>query len=239
MAKTAKTIAAEQGGFTGFPKETFAFLEGIAAHNEKAWFDAHRDLYEAGYVAPGRALVDALGPLLRAISPAVQYEARVNRSMHRINRDIRFTKDKRPYKDYLDLWFWHGERRTWDAPGFWFSLTAKQAQLGVGLYRLEKEALDSFRQSVIHPRSGRALLAAVDKVRQAGDYEIGGKTRKLMPRGFFTEPDRAEYLLHEGLYTSLSLPPEAAARSDFADVLAGHYAAMWPVGKWLLDEVAD
>jgi len=239
MARTPKTIAAAQSAFTGFPRETFAFLEGVAAHNEKAWFDAHRDIYEAGYVAPARALVEVLGPKLRAISPTVQYEARVNGSMHRINRDIRFTKDKRPYKDYLDLWFWHGERRTWNAPGFWFSLTAKEARLGVGIYGLDKDALDSFRQSVIHPRSGRALLAAIEEVRQAGDYEIGGKTRKLPPRGFTTEPDRAEYLLHDGLYASISAPLAATTRPDFVAVLLRHYAAMWPVGKWLLDEVAE
>jgi uncharacterized protein (TIGR02453 family) len=236
MAKPSSKT--EPGAFAGFPKATFAFLEGIAAHNEKAWFEANRGIYEAGYVAPARALVEALGPKLRDISPDVKFEPKVNGSLHRINRDIRFSKDKRPYKDYLDLWFWHGERKSWSAPGFWFSLTARHARLGVGMYGLDKEALDSFRQSVIHPRSGKALLAAVDKVRQAGDYEIGGKTRKLMPRGFTTEPDRAEYLLYEGLYASTSLPLAAAAKSDFATVLARHYKAMWPVGKWLLDEVA-
>src|SRR3954447_12759897 len=87
--------------FNGFPKETFAFLEGIAAHNEKAWFEDHRDLYEAGYVAPARAFVETLGPKLKKVSPTVQFEPKVNGSLSRINRDIRFSKDKRPYKDHL------------------------------------------------------------------------------------------------------------------------------------------
>src|SRR4051812_26183724 len=110
MAKAAakKVATAEPGDFAGFPKQTFAFLAGIHAHNEKAWFDEHRDLYEAGYVVPARAFVEALGAKLKTISPGVQYEAKVNRSMHRINRDIRFSKDKRPYKEHLNLWFWHG-----------------------------------------------------------------------------------------------------------------------------------
>lgn len=224
--------------FSGFPKETFAFLDGIAAHNDKAWFDEHRDLYEAGYVAPARAFVEAIGPRLREISPGVQFEAKVNRSLSRINRDIRFSKDKRPYKDHLDLYFWHGERKGWDSPGFWFRLTASEVHLGSGMYGFDKEQLESFRQSVVHPRSGRALLAAVKAVTGRPGYEIGGKTRKLPPRGFATEPDRAEYLLHEGLYASATLPASAAGKPDFTDRCLVAFRETWPIGAWLLAEVS-
>ena len=221
--------------FTGFPPETFAFLKGIHEHNEKAWFDANRALYEAGYVAPARAFVEALGPKLKAIAPDVQFEAKVNGSLSRINRDIRFSKDKRPYKEHLGLWFWHGDKRQWDVPGFWFELTPAHLQIGVGIYMLQGDALDAFRQSIIHPRSGKALLAAVAALK--GKYEVGGKTRKLKPRGFEADPDRAEYLLYEGLYVSITLPAETAAKPKLADLCAKHYAAMWPVGQWLLAEV--
>ena len=224
--------------FTGFPPETLAFLKGIQAHNDKAWFDANRSLYEAGYVAPARAFVEALGPKLRTLAPDVRFEAKINGSMSRINRDIRFSKDKRPYKEHLGLWFWHGDKRQWDVPGFWFELTPTQLQLGVGIYMLQGEALDAFRQSVIHPRSGKALLSAVAAVHKTGTYEIGGKTRKLKPRGFETDPDRADYLLYEGLYVSASLPIAEAARPRLPDLCLKHYAAMWPVGQWLLDEVS-
>jgi uncharacterized protein (TIGR02453 family) len=222
--------------FSGFPPETLAFLTGIHAHNEKAWFDANRPLYEAGYIAPARAFVEAMGPKLKAIAPDVQYEAKVNGSMSRINRDIRFSKDKRPYKEHLGLWFWHGDRRQWDVPGFWFELTPKYLQLGVGIYMLQGEALDSFRQSVIHPRSGKALLGAIAALK--GKYEVGGKTRKLMPRGFDADPDRRDYLLYEGLYVHILLPVETAAKPKVVDTCARHYAAMWPVGQWLLNEVS-
>ncbi len=234
MAKTDTTTGA---GFAGFPRETFAFLEGIAAHNDKTWFEAHRDLYEAGYVAPARAFVEALGPRLRKISSSVQFEPRVNGSMSRINRDIRFSKDKRPYKDHLDIWFWHGDRKGWDCPGFWFRLTAKEAYTGVGMHMFDKPQLETFRNAVVHPRSGKALLAAVGKVAKAG-YAVEGKTRKLAPRGFETDADRADYLLYEGLHAGTSLPAAAAMQPDFPETVARECAAMWPIGKWLLDEVA-
>src|SRR3569832_30341 len=224
MAKAAaKMIVVEV--FAGFPKETFEFLKGIAAHNDKTWFDAHRPLYEAGYVAPARAFVEALGPELRKFTPDVRFEPKVNGSLQRINRDIRFTKDKRPYKEHLNLWFWHGDTKGWATPGFWFSLAQKEVHLGVGMYGFDKDQLDSFRQSVIHPRSGKALLAAVAKVEKAGKYEVAGKTRKLMPRGFEADADRADYLLYEGLYTSIELPAKVALKADLVDVCLKHYAA--------------
>jgi uncharacterized protein (TIGR02453 family) len=224
---------------SGFPKQTFEFLSGIAAHNEKAWFEANRGLYEAGYVEPAKAFVAELGPRLRALSPTVQFDPKVNGSISRINRDIRFSKDKRPYKDHLDLWFWHGDRRGWDMPGFWFRLTAEKAYLGTGMHGLDKDLLERFRQSVIHPRSGKALLAAVAEVKAKGDYGIGEKTRKLMPRGYETDPDRAEYLLYEGLTAGTEMPASAAAKPDFADRCIEHFANTWPIARWLVAEVAN
>jgi uncharacterized protein (TIGR02453 family) len=223
--------------FTGFPKETFAFLEGITKNNEKAWFEANRDLYEAGYVAPARAFVETVGPMLRSISPGVQFEPKINGSIGRVNRDIRFSKDKRPYKDHLDLWFWHGDKKGWNNPGFYLRLMYHSVYIGVGMHSFEGDLLEAFRQSVIHPRSGKALLAAVAKVEGAGDYKVEGRTRKIPPRGYEADPDRAAYLLNEGLYATANLPGKAAAKKDFADTCMSHFRATWPVGKWIMDEV--
>ena len=222
-----------------FGPETFAFLGGIAAHNEKAWFDANRPLYEAGFVEPAKAFVAELGPRLREISPDVKFEPKVNGSISRINRDIRFSKDKRPYKEHLDLWFWHGERRSWDMPGFWFSLTPQRLMLGVGMYRFDKDQLESYRQSVIHPRSGKALVAAIAEVKAKGGYWVGEKTRKLMPRGYQADPDRAEYLLYEGHTAGIELPVDAAMADGLVEHCLTHYRNTWPIMRWLLAEVAD
>jgi len=103
--------------FAGFPDGTFRFLRGIAKDNSKDWFEAHRTDYEQSYVEPAKALVAELGPKLQKISPGVKIEPKVNGSLFRINRDVRFSKDKSPYKTHLDLWFWEAEHRGWDSPG--------------------------------------------------------------------------------------------------------------------------
>lgn len=223
---------------TSFPKETFTFLKGIAANNEKAWFESHRDLYEAGYVAPAKAFVEAIGPKLRKLSPEVKFEPKINGSLSRINRDIRFSKDKRPYKDHFDLWFWHGDRKGWDHPGFWLRLTGEGIEFATGMWGMEKPQLETFWESVVHPRSGKALLTAVAEVRARGDYAIGEKTRKRLPKGYEAPEDRADYLLYSGLTAGLKLPAEVAMQPDFADILFTHYANCWPISRWLLAEVA-
>lgn len=222
--------------FEGFPDATFAFLAGVARHNDKGWFEAHRELYQAGYVAPARALVEALGPRLRKLSPTVRFAPKVNGSLSRINRDIRFSTDKSPYKTHLDLWFWHGEKRGWDCPGFYFRLTADQVWLGVGMHMMPRDMLTRFRDAIVDDKAGKALVAAIDRVEAAG-YEVGEATRKRVPRGYPADHKRSRFLLYEGLHAGTVLPAEAAREADFADICLSHFRGCWPIGQWLLDEV--
>ena len=222
---------------TGFPKETLAFLEGIGEHNEKPWFDAHRDLYETGYVAPARAFVDELGPRLRKISHDVQYDPKIGGSIGRINRDIRFSRDKRPYKDHLDLWFWHGDRKSWMRPGFFLRITAEAVWLGSGMHHFEGDLLARYREAVVGEKSGKALTEAIRKVEAAGDYAVGGMARKTVPRGFAKDHPRAAYLLWESLPAMARLTPQAILEPGFSDAAVGHFKATWPVGKWIEDYV--
>lgn len=82
--------------FDGFPMETVRFLSELSSHNEKAWFNAHRAAYDQYWVEPAKAFVEVAGWALQELAP-VSYEPRINGS---INRDVRFSKDERPYKDH-------------------------------------------------------------------------------------------------------------------------------------------
>jgi uncharacterized protein (TIGR02453 family) len=224
--------------FAGFPKGTAAFLRGLTKNNDKAWFDAHREAYEADYVEPAKNFLAAIGPRLRKISPTVAFEPKVNGSLFRINRDVRFSKDKTPYKNHLDLWFWHGDRRGWGSPGFFFRMFSDRLILGSGMHMFEKPQLQAYRSAVIDERAGKALAKTVDRVRAAGPYEIGGASRKSVPRGFDPDHPRAGFLLHEGLFASLDTRPGKITETpEFLAYCLAHFAAMWPISRWLLDEV--
>ena len=220
--------------FSGFPDGTFVFLETLAANNNREWFGLHRADYEHYFLEPAVAFVTELGPRLQQISKAIQFEARVNGSIFRIQRDLRFSKDKTPYKPHLSLWFWEGTRRGWDSPSLFFRITAKELVLGAGMHRFERSTLDSYRRAVMDDEAGQSLLALLEEIRRAGPYGIGGATRRTIPRGYDRAHERAGLLLHEGLWASLEadIPPETRS-ANFVDYCARHFKAISPINQWL------
>lgn len=222
--------------FAGFPHETFKFLDGIARNNSKAWFDAHRGEYDAHYVAPAKAFVAAIGPRLRSISKTVQFEPKINGSIFRINRDVRFAKDKRPYKTDLDLWFWEGDKRGWETPGFFLRLSPSMMYAGAGMHRFSPPQLAAYRQAVIDDKAGAALQKIIAGL---GDLRLGEPTRKTAPRGFDAGHQRASLLRHDGLYAMLEAPlPKSVHRAEFVDACLAAFRRGFPISKWLLAHVA-
>jgi uncharacterized protein (TIGR02453 family) len=219
--------------FAGFPKDTVKFLEGLARHNEKAWFEAHRADYEAAYLAPAQAFVEAIGPRLRKIDPRVQAVAKVNGSIMRINRDVRFSKDKRPYKDHLDLWFWGGKEKGWDSSGFFFRLTPTRLLLGAGMHGFQPPVLARYRAAVLDARKGPALAKVVASLAKAG-YPVGGESYKKTPRGVPDDHPRAALLKHGALFAGWEgKHPKELGSAKLVDFAAKHYAAIAPLHAWL------
>jgi uncharacterized protein (TIGR02453 family) len=219
--------------FAGFPRETVRFLAGLRDNNDKAWFDAHRADYEAAFLAPAVAFVEALGPRLRKIEPGVAAEARVNGSIMRINRDIRFSKDKSPYKDHMDLWFWTGDKKGWDSSGFFFRLTPDRLLLGAGMHGFMPPALARYRQAVLDPKRGAALARLVEALRADG-YDVGTETYKKVPAGAPADHPRAALLRHSGLHAGWEGKHPAQLRAPaFADFVAERFKAVAPLHRWL------
>lgn len=135
--------------FSGIPKGTVKFLSELSRHNEKSWFDAHRADYDEFFMAPAKELVEALAKPLKKLDPKLQALPRVNGSILRINRDVRFSKDKRPYKDHLDLFFWSGAKKGWDSSGFFFRLTLNKLLLGCGMHGFMPPVLARYRNNVL------------------------------------------------------------------------------------------
>jgi uncharacterized protein (TIGR02453 family) len=216
--------------FGGFPQELVRFLAGLREHNEREWFNAHRDEYERFVLEPARDFVEAMG---EELGPEVHTDPRVNGSIFRINRDTRFSRDKRPYKDHLDLWFWQGDGPSRTCPGYWFRLTPERLVLGAGMHRFEGDMLTRYREAVADSRRGGELRRAVERLDDA--YTLGGRTYKRLPAGYDVDPGRADLLLHSGLYVGLdiALPPQTHTPS-FPEFCAAHYRRMAPVQEWLV-----
>lgn len=217
-------------------RKPFSFLAGLAKNNSKAWFDQHRADYEEHCLEPAKAFVEAIGPQLRKISKTVNYEPRVNGSIFRMNRDVRFSKDKTPYKTNLDFWFWEGGKRGWETPGFFLRLTSTAVVAGAGMHHFQSpETLAAYRKAVLDAKAGRELEQITAKLTPA---ELGEATRKTVPKGFDKDHPRAAYLLHEGLYAmrEQKLPKSVFGPSFVVDCMAEFRRAA-PISAWLTKHV--
>jgi uncharacterized protein (TIGR02453 family) len=224
--------------FQGFSPETIAFFLQLAQNNHKAWFDAHRQQYEEVVLNPSRAFVEALGRRLEAIAPGVHADPRINQSIFRINRDVRFSKDKSPYKTYFSLIFWEGQGPKLECSSFYFHVEPPSLLLGAGIYIFPDHILKAYRDAVIDPEQGEALVQAIEAVQQAG-YSLDGKHYKRTPRDYPADHERAELLLYNGLTTGYdTVIPEAFYTAGLVDYCFESFRKMLPLHRWLVELTA-
>ena len=225
--------------FSGFSEDTFDFLTGIAAHNDRDWFDAHRKHYKAHFVGAAQSFVVAMGERLQAMHPGILAEPKVNGSIFRLNRDTRFSKDKTPYKTHMDIMFHIGAGRSRDNPGFFFRMYPHSLHLGAGMHGFDpKKVLPAFREAVTGPK-GAALETLLSDIAKLSDYEIGGAHYKRVPRGLDPEHPRAELLKHNALWAASTFEPlpKSASSAAFVDFCADHFEALLPLLLWVSDVV--
>ena len=221
--------------FEGFPKECLSFFEDLERHNDKQWFDARRKEYDEQVMAPARAFVESMGVRLQKIAPEVVADPKVNRSLFRINRDTRFSKDKRPYKTTLAVLFWEGTRKRMECPGFYFHLEPKGLMLGGGMYMFPKDLIEPYRESVVHEKFGPDLAEVVRLVGKRFKQDVEGVHYKRVPRGYDKDHPFAELLLHNGLYVGANVGlPLALHSSELLDLCFDYYRKLLPLHEWLV-----
>lgn len=134
--------------FSGFTPETFQFFKDLKENNYKEWFDANKHIYENEILNPLKAFFAALSPTMHNIDAG--FEMRAHRAMSRIYRDVRFSKNKEPYKDFMWLVFQLPvTREEWkDYPCYFLELRADGYTLGLGLFQPKKKVMDNFRDEI-------------------------------------------------------------------------------------------
>lgn len=221
--------------FSGFGPQTVKFIGGLSGNNSKQWFESHREDYEAHYIEPAKAFVAALGEPLHGMAPAIQAIPKVNGSIFRINRDIRFSKDKTPYKDHLDLWFWEGERKG-AISGLFFRLTKDRLILGAGAHMFPADLLKKYREALTRPAKAKSLLEIETGLSSAG-LQLNGEHYARTPRGLSFDDEGLERLSrYNALYTSAETPhPDSLNSAKFIDHCISQWRMMVPLHRWLID----
>ncbi len=220
-------------GYVGFSAATLKFLKDLEKNNKKAWFDVHRSAYDEDLIEPAKEFVIELGQKLQKLDPSVQFTSKINGSIRRINRDIRFSADKSPYKNHLDLHFPAGEGRMCGTSSFMMRIQPKGVVLVAGSYMFAKPALKRYREVLTDAKQAAALARAVEKVTKAG-FELGGENYKRVPKGFSTDAKYERFLLHDGLLAFKDVGvPKAFGSAKFVDFCVAEYRKTLPLHQWL------
>lgn len=202
--------------FQGIPPEAFRFYAELEQNNNREWWLAHKDTYDAAVKEPLEALLAELEPQFGAAK------------IFRPYRDVRFSQDKSPYKTAQGAFAAEQE-----GVGFYLHVAADGLTLGGGYHSHSPAQLARYRASVDAPASGEALAGIVESIAATG-YSIGGEKLKTVPRGFDKEHPRAELLKHKSLSAGLELgEPDWLATPAAAEEIAGRWELLRPLVEWV------
>jgi uncharacterized protein (TIGR02453 family) len=209
----------------------FAFLRELAKHNDREWFAANRERYEEHVRAPLCGLVSELGPRLARISRHIVADPRpVGGSLFRIHRDVRFAKDKSPYKTHAALHLRH-DATSGDVhgPGFYVHLEPAKVFVAGGMWQPAPDALADIREAIV---AGPARWK-----KAARGLELGGAQLKRTPRGFPCEHPLDADLRRTDFIVSVELDERRACAPRFADDIAAACRRTAPLMAFLAGAV--
>jgi uncharacterized protein (TIGR02453 family) len=224
-------------GFEGFSAGTLAFLDDLARNNDRAWFAENRARYDLELLERQRAFVSAVGAAFSQVDPRVQCVPSVDRSIFRINRDTRFSRDKSPYKTHSDLWFWIGDDRK-SSPGYFMRIVPEGVWVGGGAHSLQPPQLARMRAAIVASASGGKLESILGGLTAVG-YEVGESTLVRAPSGFSADAPRVEllrYTMMHAIRKTEPVPQEFYSEA-FVDWCMEGFAGVRPLVDWLVDNV--
>jgi uncharacterized protein (TIGR02453 family) len=220
--------------FPGFPPEAMPFLRDLAAHNDRDWFNARREVYEAAIRIPAEAFVEAVRPWLEDLA-GHPLAAKV----FRMHRDVRFSKDKSPYNTHLHIGFSDaspGVRQV--GCGFYAGLETDRFVLGAGQFEATGPALDAFRAAIDDPSSGEALAAIVADLGARG-FRIDGTELKRTPAPYPADHPRADLLRRKGVTAwRETTNAELISSPALMEFCEETFSALRPLHAWLGEAAA-
>ena len=223
--------------FTGFKPEAVQFLADLAANNDRAWFQPRKAEFERLLKEPLEALVAALAPRLEA--RRVPLRADPAKAPFRIYRDVRFSKDKSPYKTNIGADFpWvegapQGEGGRGGVGGY-FHLSPGEIFVGGGMWHPEPAKLAAFRRAVdSDPRAVHAALEDPGFVKMFGKVSSEGDALKRVPTGYAPDHPDAELLKLKDVVFGKRLSDKQAFSAKLPDIIAEAFEAATPVFRLL------
>jgi uncharacterized protein (TIGR02453 family) len=221
-----------------FTAASLRFLRGLARRNTKPWFEAHRAEFESEIRAPMRALIEEMDLRFAAFAPEITGDPR--RSMFRMHRDIRFSRDKSPYKTHAACWFAHhdadtrvGAEAEGGSAGFYVHVQPGQSFLGAGMWMPARPALNRLRDAIAEDhRTFERMVEHPRFVRRFGSL-ADEEMLKRMPRGFAENHPAARWLRYRSFTAGRMLTDAQVTGPRLTALLQRDFELLLPMVRWL------
>jgi uncharacterized protein (TIGR02453 family) len=228
--------------FEGFSAEAIGFLRRLRRNNRREWFERHRAVYETAVRGPMQALVEEMDVRLARLAPELTGDPR--RSVFRIHRDVRFSRDKSPYKTNAACQFYHmdagrgaGRDAAGAGAGLYFQLADGECFVAGGLWMPARPALDRVREAIdADPDALDRMVRAPAFRRRFRRLDDDGMLIR-MPRGYAESHPAAGWLRYQSFTATRDLEEREVLSPRLPEVLARDFAALVPLVRWLNEAI--
>ena len=215
--------------FEGFPHEGIKFLQQLKKNNKREWFKKHKTEYEDFVKLPLQSLIAALKGPMAKLAPEI--EVNPKRSMFRIYRDIRFSKNKAPYKTHVAAVF-HLKGHWEDSAGYYVHLEPGGVYVGGGIYMPDSNQLKKIRHAIAE--NPKELLTIVSDETFAKRFKtLEGEKLQRIPHGFPKDHMMGEWLKYKSYYTGVEWKEEVCYSPKFVDKVVQVYKELLPLVRFL------
>lgn len=216
-------------------QEYFNFFQELAANNHKEWFDVNRNRYEQFVKRPFEQLTTEIAIRLAELDthPIVQAP---NQCIFRINRDIRFSKDKTPYKLHRAAAFGINGKKT-EEPCYYFAIGPNNFEVGGGMYDVSKENLHKIRQEIFYNSAELNVLMEAKSFKE--NFQVYGEKNKIIPKEYREFAKDNPIIFHKQYYVFTELSQKDALSSNLADILMNVFSEVKPFNDYLWEAILD
>ena len=216
-----------------FTSETFRFLKDLKKNNDREWFAANKTRYEEHLKEPALRIIEAFAPELKKLS---SHFMATPRSLFRIHRDTRFSKDKTPYKTHVGLHFRHDHSKDAHAPGYYLHVEPGGVFLGVGIWHPDGPALRKIRGHIVEEPAAWRRASGAKGFSQT--FDLAGDRLKRPPKDFDPEHPLIEDLKWKDYIGIAELPDSFATDPGLPKALGTTFKAGTPFMRFLCQALA-
>jgi len=215
-----------------FTQASFNFLKKLEKNNNREWFTEHKEEYEDYIRTPALVFIEDMIGEIEKISPHITaIPKKVGGSLMRIHRDVRFGKDKRPYKTNIGIQFRHTLGKDVHAPGFYLHIEPRSCFIGAGIWHPDAQALAKIR-TAIAGKSKSWINASRDK-KFTQLFEMAGASLVSYPRGFAKDHPLIDDLKRKDFIAITRLDDKTVVSAKLKTEVVRSFRATVPLMKFL------